>query len=285
LKRSSFYRINALSSLRQKGETVPDKSPALKPDESFDFEGAKQSFLSTFGSAKIGAALFDRKLRIFAINQALAEMNRKPVESHTDKTLGEIVNARCCQASSIIPNVFETGEAAYAEIKARLATRQEEGTWSACFLPIKDAEYRVMLVIALVVETTHQTVLADVLRTLLTNLPQVRDALQASENLALVLPPEERNQPLPPFAQRDIGIKRDNSYSPDEELTESKLGPRQLEVVRLLAAGKTNKEVANLLSIEENTVRTYRTRIMDKLGVSSITGVVRFAIRTKLIDP
>jgi DNA-binding NarL/FixJ family response regulator len=257
---------------------VPDNGSALKPDESFDFEGAKQSFLSTFGTAKIGAALFDRNLRILAINQALAEMNRKSVESHAGKTLGELVNAKCCEASSIIPRVFETGEPAYAEITAKLATRQEEGTWSAIFLPTKELKSRVILVTALVVETTHQTVLADVLRTLMKNLPQVRD------DFSKVLLAEGRAQSVLPLFDR-INGSTSSSELTNDELARSELAPREIEVVRLLAAAKTNKEVADLLSITETTVQTYRTRIMDKLGVHSIAEVVRFAIRTKLLDP
>lgn len=298
---------------------MPDNGPG----NSFDFEGAKESFLNAFGSARIGAALFDRNLRILAINQALAEMNRKPVESHAGKTLGEIVNAKCCEASSIIPRVFETGKPAYADITAKLATRQDEGTWSASFVPVKDIAGRVMLVTALVVETTHQTVLAEVLRTLLTNLPQVRDkvswaylssqsrkepvdpvhlvraaelseqCVQALQRFALYMSEDssqERQEegiahPILPFDNQISGAESIDSHPPNGELLQSKLTKRELEVVRLLAAGKSSKEIADELPITVLTVQTYRKQIMAKLGTDSLADLTRFAIRNNLIDP
>jgi DNA-binding CsgD family transcriptional regulator len=301
---------------------VAENGTQLQPD-SFDVEGEVQDFKSEFDESKIGAALFDPTCKIRAINKTLAEMNRRSVEAHTGKTLGEIVNKKCCEASSIIPKVFESGLPAHVEINAKLATRLDEGTWSVSFLPVKDVAGRVRLVRALVVETLHQKWLAELLRTLLTNLLQVRDkvswaylssqtrkepvdpahlvrvaelsehcvqalqrfALQASEQFPLVLAEEESNQPLLPFANRHINTTSEGSHPPTDELSESKLTPRQLEVVRLLAASKTNKEVASILSIKETTVQTYRTRIMFKLRVHSITEVVRFAVRTKLLDP
>jgi DNA-binding NarL/FixJ family response regulator len=63
----------------------------------------------------------------------------------------------------------------------------------------------------------------------------------------------------------------------------NRLTSREREVIQLLAEGKSNKEVATTLGISVKTVEAHRTRIMLKLGVHSITGLVRYAIRNKII--
>jgi DNA-binding CsgD family transcriptional regulator len=53
-----------------------------------------------------------------------------------------------------------------------------------------------------------------------------------------------------------------------------KLTPRQNELMRLLAAGRTNAQIARQLGISEGTVRTHLERIYERLGVSSRTAAV-----------
>jgi DNA-binding NarL/FixJ family response regulator len=64
----------------------------------------------------------------------------------------------------------------------------------------------------------------------------------------------------------------------------NRLTAREKEVIQLLAEGKSNKEVATMLGISVKTVEAHRTRIMLKLGVHSITGLVRYAIRNKIVS-
>jgi DNA-binding NarL/FixJ family response regulator len=61
------------------------------------------------------------------------------------------------------------------------------------------------------------------------------------------------------------------------------LTPREREVLQLLAAGKSNKEVAVALGISVQTVETHRSNIMHKLGLHSVAELVHFALRHKLI--
>jgi len=65
--------------------------------------------------------------------------------------------------------------------------------------------------------------------------------------------------------------------------TLSALTAREREVLLMLALGKKNRDVADALYITPNTVITYRAKIMKKLGVSSIAGLIIFAARNKLI--
>jgi DNA-binding NarL/FixJ family response regulator len=62
------------------------------------------------------------------------------------------------------------------------------------------------------------------------------------------------------------------------------LTSREREVLQLIAEGKTNKEVAGLLSISAFTVDAHRGRIMEKLNVHNVNELVRFAVRNGLID-
>jgi DNA-binding NarL/FixJ family response regulator len=63
------------------------------------------------------------------------------------------------------------------------------------------------------------------------------------------------------------------------------LSPREREIVQLLAEGKSSKEIARLLSIAVATADTHRSNIMRKMGFESISDVVRYAIKNKMIDP
>ena len=70
----------------------------------------------------------------------------------------------------------------------------------------------------------------------------------------------------------------------DRDVPLNRLTSREKEITQLLTEGKTNKEVAGMLHISVKTVEAHRTRIMLKLGLHSITGLVRYAIRNKIIS-
>lgn len=60
------------------------------------------------------------------------------------------------------------------------------------------------------------------------------------------------------------------------------LSPREVQVLRLVAEGKTSKEIAVLLDLKEQTVRSYRKTMMKKLGVSNVAGLTQLALSTGL---
>ena len=62
------------------------------------------------------------------------------------------------------------------------------------------------------------------------------------------------------------------------------LSEREREVLRLLALGHTNQEIAKLLYISVRTAETHRAHIMQKLGLSSRAELVRFALSEGLLD-
>jgi len=62
------------------------------------------------------------------------------------------------------------------------------------------------------------------------------------------------------------------------------LSPREVEVVQLLAEGKTNKQIASLLGISQRTVENHRAKIMEKLGLRSFSDLVRYAVRHNIVQ-
>ncbi|HEX4002290.1 MAG TPA: response regulator transcription factor [Candidatus Acidoferrales bacterium] len=78
--------------------------------------------------------------------------------------------------------------------------------------------------------------------------------------------------PTPPSA--DVGPV------PGVPLTE-----REVQVVQLLAEGKSNKEVATVLNVSTRTVESHRNHIMRKMNFTSFSDLVRFAIRASLVNP
>ncbi len=61
------------------------------------------------------------------------------------------------------------------------------------------------------------------------------------------------------------------------------LSAREFEVFRMILAGKSGKEIAAQLSLSFKTVSTYRTRILQKVGVSSTSALVQYAAREGLL--
>jgi len=59
--------------------------------------------------------------------------------------------------------------------------------------------------------------------------------------------------------------------------------PRQREILKLIAEGRTNKEMAQLLNISVKTVDTHRTQLMERLDIHDVAGLVRYAIKTGLV--
>ena len=62
------------------------------------------------------------------------------------------------------------------------------------------------------------------------------------------------------------------------------LSPRQREVLRLIAEGRTTKQIAQVLEISVKTVETHRAQLMERLGIYDVAGLVRYAISVGLIE-
>ncbi len=66
---------------------------------------------------------------------------------------------------------------------------------------------------------------------------------------------------------------------------EDPLTPRQREVLKRVAEGRSTKEIAYELGLSVKTVETHRAQIMERLGIRDVAGLVRYAMRTGLVPP
>jgi len=62
------------------------------------------------------------------------------------------------------------------------------------------------------------------------------------------------------------------------------LSDREFEVMRLIGSGKTVTEIAELLSLSDRTISTYRARILEKMGMKTNAELIRYVIENKLLD-
>ncbi len=69
-----------------------------------------------------------------------------------------------------------------------------------------------------------------------------------------------------------------------ERVPDSVLTPREDEVIKLIAEGRSSKEIAQLLTISVRTVERHRENILAKLGMRDRTELTRYAIRAGLIE-
>jgi RNA polymerase sigma factor (sigma-70 family) len=106
-----------------------------------------------------------------------------------------------------------------------------------------------------------------------------RDLVTAVEALA-------KHRPFfSPLATEVIldGFDTERRVNEVPEFVSERLTPREREIVRLVAEGKSNKEVASALGISVKTVETHRTNLMRKLGLHSLSELVRYAVRNQII--
>jgi two-component system response regulator NreC len=134
--------------------------------------------------------------------------------------------------------------------------------------------------------------LKTILLTMHTEEPYVLDALrtgisgyvlktQATEDLVQAIEEVVRGSVyLSPRVSRTVV----DAYRSKRDPPADPLSPREREVLQLVAEGRTTKEVANILGISTKTAESHRTRIMSKLDVHETASLVRYAIRTGLVQ-
>jgi len=63
------------------------------------------------------------------------------------------------------------------------------------------------------------------------------------------------------------------------------LSERENEIIKYIAEGQTNTQIADILFLSTHTINTHRKNIMAKLGVKNTAGIVMYAVKTDLISP
>jgi DNA-binding NarL/FixJ family response regulator len=90
------------------------------------------------------------------------------------------------------------------------------------------------------------------------------------------------------MAQNFVNFPGESENAPDAEAAETTGNPltqREIDVITLLAQGKSNKEAASALGVSARTVESHRNHIMRKMNFASFSDMIRFAIRNKIVDP
>ena len=75
------------------------------------------------------------------------------------------------------------------------------------------------------------------------------------------------------------------AYLARSDLPTVALTPRERQVLQLVGEGHSTKEIATVLGISVKTADTHRTKVMEKLDIHQTAGLVRYAIRSGLIEP
>ena len=73
--------------------------------------------------------------------------------------------------------------------------------------------------------------------------------------------------------------------TPQEEFATAALTAREREIIQLVAEGQSNKEAAGTLGISVKTIEAHRANLMRKLHLRSVSDLVRYAIRNKIVQP
>jgi DNA-binding NarL/FixJ family response regulator len=102
---------------------------------------------------------------------------------------------------------------------------------------------------------------------------ELANAIRAVHRGGLVLDPEVART-----AMEDAGQAAPGQADPYEALTD-----REKQVLKLVAEGRSNKDVAELLGISVKTAMSHREHVMEKLGVHNRTELVRFALKKGVI--
>lgn len=80
------------------------------------------------------------------------------------------------------------------------------------------------------------------------------------------------------------GTSNANSVKYQNKTLDVPLTEREIEILKLIAQGYSNKEIGEALFISHRTVDTHRTNLMKKIGVHNIAGLIRFAIRSGYVE-
>jgi DNA-binding NarL/FixJ family response regulator len=86
------------------------------------------------------------------------------------------------------------------------------------------------------------------------------------------------------LSPRVADVVIDDYTAEDKQDPLGRLSAREREVLQLLAEGRTGAEIAARLALSQKTVETYRARLVEKLGIRDVAGLVKFAIQRGIVS-
>lgn len=105
-----------------------------------------------------------------------------------------------------------------------------------------------------------------------------RDLVTAVDTLS-------KHKPFFTPAARQAMLDQLSKGQPVSEPREHKLTSREREILQLLSEGKSSKEVASSLNLSVKTAETHRSNIMRKLKLHSVSELVLYAVRNRIVEP
>jgi DNA-binding CsgD family transcriptional regulator len=108
----------------------------------------------------------------------------------------------------------------------------------------------------------------------------VRHALYMTADSAY----ESALTPVLPLSDSDMDAEPSEDMPNETDPLSGRPSPRERQVLRFLADGKSSKEIASILDISTRTVECYRARVMLKLGLHSTAALVRYAVRNNIVE-
>lgn len=258
--------------------------------------------LSAFGPSSIGIAVLDRQMRFRAINERLAGYNGVPPEAHLGKSPESVIGKLARVVSECAERVFKTQKAITGlQLSGKLPRREAVGYWVEDFLPIRDQAGKVSHICVVVEDVTQYREVEQQLADLRTMTARQMGSMigwsQAIHELSQELvmkPPSSRVNTGEiqktvhrlQMSCRNLWVECVTGHGshPATGKAPGILSLRQRTVIRLLAEGKSAKEIAALLDVSPRTIETHRGRIFKKLGMNTVAELTRYAIRTGLTD-
>jgi len=209
-----------------------------------------QRLHTALDDSKVGVIICDRRFRYKALNRSVAEIHNVPIEGLLGHTFHQALGRLAEKVVPLWERVFTTGQPlTYFEVTGQLPKRSSAARWIEKIFPLRDCKGRITQIGGFVIEVPQ---------TPIPNAPPsspTHDAISAAGN------------------QSSSPGRRQRAF----------LSQRELDVLRLLAAGKSSKEISSVLVISVRTVETYRARLMLKLDANSIVDLVRYAIRNRIV--
>jgi DNA-binding CsgD family transcriptional regulator len=209
-----------------------------------------QTLLSALNDSKVGVIICDRRFRYKALNRTIAEIHNVPIAALLGHTFHQALGGLAEKVVPFWEKVFAAGKPlSNLEVTGQLPKRSGVTRWIENIFPLRDGKGRITNVGGFIIEITP--------------------------------PPIPSSPPASPT--RKATSLTGNQPSRSDRCQRTLLSYREQEVLRLLAEGKSSKEISSVLAISARTVETYRARLMLKLDANSVVDLVYYAIRNRII--
>jgi DNA-binding CsgD family transcriptional regulator len=235
--------------------------------------------------SNIGFAVFDDRFRYRFANEALAKLHRVPAEAHEGESLRSIVGDAASRIEPALDVVFNTGKVLTCfELVGNVPTRPGLVHWTGAHFPIRDGRGKLKQVGAFVVERgapkgqNGAPMSTRLFEKLLVNMRQTQEPLVTFSSL-------EEQSIVGADSEQFIGLRNGLPQSQfSSQAPAAVLTFREREILRFLANGNSNKQISAILNISIKTVQFHRARVFSKLNLDSLAGLVRYAIRNRIVE-